>query len=568
MIVHATRPHAAGAGLPADRFLQHKRLLLVAAGGAVAETGLLALVAPGARPVAPQATALPVLAAYHDLRWLFADGQSWPGFAGTVIVTLLARSTVDTVLLRLAWPRGLRAPSASRSFWSSLALTALAWLLLSPAVTLVFGAAVLPFSWPFLAALPIMAGIAVALSHGGVDPAWWRRLPPPRSVLWLLGSFIAASAAGAVIAHSGTVAALFVAAVAGLANARAWYAIAGIASRRVQPRAHESVPARLLSGLPFAPLAGVTVLALVVGVARLMFAGTIQLPVGSSLAASEVTAVSSTGAGGGPAAFSAAAGGAVLVVGGWGSSCCNAADGLRAALPGATVRQFSYAGLDPRGQPLPSGPSADDLPLPALGDRIAAQLEELHDLTGGPVDIVAESEGTLGVYAMLDRHPGLPVSSIVLLSPIVDPGQLNYSSAPDDASVPEAALDELNHLVGSMSPYGPSGAQQLLSSVSEFGSRYFDAIAGPSGKPTRSLAVIPLADALTLPVCGLPANVAVVPAFHGGLLGNGTVLPMVSAFLAGRPVAGQGEGRLRNAAELISSAAAAWRMPVPHPMCP
>jgi hypothetical protein len=568
MIVHAARPHAAGAGLPADRFLQHKRLLLVAAGGAVAETGLLALVAPGARPVAPQATALPVLAAYHDLRWLFADGQSWPWFVGTVVVTLLARSAVDTVLLWLAWPRDLPTPSASRSFWSSLALTALAWLLLSPAVTLVFGAAVLPFSWPFLAALPIMAGIAVALSHGGVDPAWWRRLPPPRSVLWLLGSFIAASAAGAIIAHSGTVAALFVAAAAGLANARAWYAIAAIASRRVRPRAHESVPARLLSGLPFAPLAGVTVLALVVGVARLMFAGTIQLPVGSSLAASEVTAVSSTGAGGGPATFSAAAGGAVLVVGGWGSSCCNAADGLRAALPGATVRQFSYAGLDPRGQPLPSGPSADDLPLPALGDRIAAQLEELHDLTGGPVDIVAESEGTLGVYAMLDRHPGLPVGSIVLLSPIVDPGQLNYSPAPDDASVPEAALDELNHLVGSMSPYGPSGAQQLLSSVSEFGSRYFDAIAGPGGKPTRSLAVIPLADALTLPVCGLPANVVVVPAFHGGLLGNGTVLPMVSAFLAGSPVAGQGEGRLRNAAELISSAAAAWRMPVPHPMCP
>src|SRR5580700_4542782 len=151
-------------GLPAGGFLRHRGLILAAAGGAVAEAGLLTLIAPGARPVAPQATALPVLAAYHDLRWLFADGQSWPGFVATVVVTLLARSAVDTVLLRLAWPRGLRAPSASRSFWSSLALTALAWLLLSPAVTLVFGAAVLPFSWPFLAALPIMAGTAIALS--------------------------------------------------------------------------------------------------------------------------------------------------------------------------------------------------------------------------------------------------------------------------------------------------------------------------------------------------------------------------------------------------------------------
>jgi hypothetical protein len=417
-----------------------------------------------------------------------------------------------------------------------------------------------------------MAGIAAALSHGGVNTAWWRRLPPLRSVLWLLASFLVLSAAAAVIAHAGTAAALAVAAAAGLANARVWYSIAGIASQ-VHPRAHESVPTRLLFGLPFAPLAALMVLALVVGVARLMFTGTIQLPVGnspagSSLAAAAVTGVSGAGAGGGPGTFDAASSDAVLVVGGWGTSCCDAANGLRAALPGATVRQFSYTGLDAQGQPLPSGPSADDLPLPALGDLMAAQLEKLHDLTGGAVDVVAESEGTLGVYAMLDRHPGLPVGSIALLSPIVDPGQQSYPPGPDGASVPEDALDELNELVGSMSPYGPSGAEQLLSSVSEVGARYFDAIAGPGGKPTRLLAVIPLADALTLPVCGLPANVVVVPAFHGGLLGDGAVLPKVSAFLAGHPVNGQGEGGLRAAAEVISSVATAWRMPVAHPLCP
>jgi hypothetical protein len=101
----------------------------------------------------------------------------------------------------------------------------------------------------------------------------------------------------------------------------------------------------------------------------------------------------------------------------------------------------------------------------------------LHDLTHRPVDIVAESEGTLGVYAMLDRHPGLPVGSIVLLSPIMDPGQLSFPPGPGGASVPQDALDELNRLAGSMSPYGPSGAQQLLSSVSEFGARYFGAAA-------------------------------------------------------------------------------------------
>jgi len=569
MIIHASRPRAAGAGLPAERFLQHKGLLLVAAGGALAEAGLLTLLAPAARPLAPQATALPVLAAYHDLRWLFADRQAWPLFAGTLTLALLVRSAVDTVMLRLAWPRGSRAPRWSRAFWSCLSLTALAWLLLSPAVTLAFGVAMLPFSWPFLAALPIMLGIAVALSHGGVLAAWWRRLPPLRSVLWLLASVIVLSAAAAVIAHLGTAAALAVSAGTGLVNARTWYGTAGIAAR-LHPRAHESVPARLLFGLPVAPLAALTMIALVVVVARLIFAGTIQLPAAGPAAVGSppAAAVGNIGGAGRTFDFDTTATDAVLVAGGWGSSCCGDANGLQAALPGVTVRQFSYTGLDAQGRPLPSGPSADDLPLPELGDLMAAQLEALHDQTHRPVDIVTESEGTLGVYAMLARHPGLPVGSIVLLSPIVDPGQLSYPPRPDGRSVPEDAMNELNHLVGSMSPYGPSGAQQLLSSVSAHGARYFDAVTGPSGKPTRLLTVIPLADAVTLPVCSLQANVVVVPAFHGGLLGDGSLLPTVRAFLAGRPVTGQDEGLLRDAAEVISSAATAWRMPVAHPACP
>jgi len=226
--------------------------------------------------------------------------------------------------------------------------------------------------------------------------------------------------------------------------------------------------------------------------------------------------------------------------------------------------------MDAHGRPVRSGPSADDVPLPELGDRMAAQLMKLHQLTGRPVNVVAESEGTLGVYAMLDRHPGLPLGSIVLLSPIVEPGQLSYPPGPDGASVSEYALNELNRLVGGMSPYGASGAQHLISSVSEFGARYFDAVTGPQGKQIRWLAVIPLADAVTLPVCGLPKDVVVVPAFHGGLLGDGAVLPMVSDFLAGRPTVppGEDQGNLRVAAELITGVATAWRMPDTRSACP
>jgi hypothetical protein len=431
--------------LPAEGFLRHRGLILVAVGGAVTEGGLLTLLAPAARPVAPQATAVPSLAAYHDLRWLFTDSQSWIWFAGLLAVVLILRSALDVALLRLAWPSELPPPPLGRSLASCAALTALAWLLLTPAATLAFGVAVLPFSWPFLAAFPIMLGIVVALSHGGTVQAWWRRLPPLRAVAWLLGSFIALTAAGAVIAHLPTPEALPVIALAGLVNARAWYGLALVAAQ-LRPRAHESVPARMLFSLPFAPIAAVLVVALVVGVARLMFTGTIVLPAsvtGGSSAAASTVAGAGAGSAAGDTALSTvanttasavgvaasvdgrpAASVAVLVVGGWGSSCCGETSGLRAALPGVMVRQFSYRGLSANGSPLPSGSDADDLSLPVLGDRLARQVEALHAATHEPVVVVAESEGTLGVYAMLDRHPGLPIGAVVLLSPIVEPGQL------------------------------------------------------------------------------------------------------------------------------------------------
>ena len=545
------------------------------------EGGLLTLLAPNARSVAPQVTALPSLAAYHDLRWLFTDTQSWLWFGLLVAAVLVTRAALDVTMLRLAWPRGLPAPRVSRAFVSCAALTMLAWVLLSPAATLAFGVAVLPFSWPFLAAFPIMLGIVAALSHGGLITAWWQRLPPLRAVLWLLGSFAAATVASAVITHLATAEALAVAALAGLINARAWYGLALLAAR-LQPRPHESVPAKMLFSLPFAPIAALMVVALVVGVARLLFTGTIQLPISPESNAAPAAALAGTGAGAaaGPqaapspaAAVVSATMSAVLVVGGWGSSCCDAANGLRATLPGVPVRQFSYVGLNANGRPIPSGADADDLPLPELGDRIAAQVRALHAAAKRPVAVVAESEGTLGVYAMLARNPGLPVSSVVLLSPIVSPGQLTYPPGRNGGSASEAALNELNHLVGGISPYGPSGAENLLNSVSRVGARYFEQMVaaaggGAAGKAMRWLAVVPLADAVTLPECGLPSGVIVVPAFHGGLLGDSTVLPMVSAFLSGRNVTATDDGQMREAAELISGASAAWRMPDTSTECP
>ena len=263
------------------------------------------------------------------------------------------------------------------------------------------------------------------------------------------------------------------------------------------------------------------VLVLVVGLARLAFTGTVRFAPG----ASDVVAAAVTGGSGDTSAASAASAaragsgpagkvrGAVLVVAGFGSTCCHSANALRAAEPHLLVRQFSYLGLDAAGQPIPYG-LAGNLSLQVLGDRMATQVQKLYRMAGTPVDIVAESEGILGLYAMLARHPHVPVGSVVLLSPIVEPGQLGQAGS----TVPGAALTTLNNLVGGMSPYGRSGAQALLDSVSEVGARYFARVSRDRGVPW--LAVVPLADAVTLPACPWPRNMVFMDAFHGGLLGD------------------------------------------------
>jgi hypothetical protein len=126
-------------------------------------------------------------------------------------------------------------------------------------------------------------------------------------------------------------------------------------------------------------------------------------------------------------------------------------------MPDTLVQTFSYRGLDRAGHPLPYGPADSNLPLPVLGDRIAAQVWCLHARTGRPVDVVAESEGTLGVYAMLALHPHVPLAGVVLLSPIVAPGQVSYPVGGGSAEVPGTELQGVVWFVGGLSPFGTPG---------------------------------------------------------------------------------------------------------------
>ena len=611
----------------AGAFVRHRGLIAFAAGSAMAEAALLCWLAPAAVPLAPQITALPPLAAYHDLRWLFAFNQSWLGFTGVLVLLVVARSAVDAVLVVLAWPRQpagtVPRPRFPAVVLSCAVLTVLVGLVMSPVVTLMFGVALLPFSWPYLAAVPILLGTAVALSQGGVGHAWWRRLPPVRTAAWVVATFGVLTVTSALMTRLDRFGIVAVAGLAGIADARAWFGLTAAAARQTaargvpvkgtprprgargtwgreppgpgngqegpggwsllggRPRRQPGLIRQRAAWLPVAPLAAVMVLVLVAGMTRLAFTGAVRFPTGASDVATRVitagrgddgaaagpggtarsggTASSGGTAGTGQAgnAGAPAAARPVLVVAGFGSTCCDAADGLRAAEPRRLVRQFSYLGLDPAGRPIRYDVGAGNVSLQVLGDRMATQVRELDRQAGAPVDIVAESEGTLGLYAMLARHPHLPLGSLVLLSPIIEPGQLGQAGG----TVPGDALSTLNNLVGGMSPYGSSGARELIDSVSEVGASYFAKVSRDTGLPW--LAVVPLADAVTLPACSWPQNVIFVDALHGGLLGSPAVVQLIGTFLSAGSVRPdpQVQRRLRSAARVIAAAAAAWRMP-------
>jgi hypothetical protein len=575
-------------------FVAHRGLILAASGGAMAEAAILLWLAPAARALAPQVTALGPLAVFHDLRWLYGYGGSWAGFIVMLAVLAVARTLAGAGLARLAWPRGVDPPRLTLLLGCGLAAVLLSGLLLSPLVTMAFGVALLPFSWPLLATLPALLLIVALLSHAGVAPWWWRILPPGRAVGWAILDFLALSGAAALTGWLPAGWAVPVAGLAGLVNARAWYGVTRalalprrefrLLPRPARPRPRPSMPGvpgrggrPLPRPLPLAPLAVVMAVILVVGVVRLAFSagqgGGHAPSAAAALQPAPARGPGQAGVGGPGIPVDHRPEAAVLEVRGFGSTCCSNPAALASLEPGAVVQQFSYRGLNQAGHPLPYSRSASNLPLAELGDRIAAQVQHLHQRTGRPVDVVAESEGTLGLYAMLARHPHVPLDSVVLLSPIVAPGQVSYPAGGgpgadgDRGLVPGYELRAMVGFIGSLSPYGSAGAQTLISSVNKSGAQFAGKAAAVARHlPIRWLLVLPLADALTLPACALPTQAVVVPALHGGLATDPVVAPIVRGFLDGQQV--RAHSGLQDVAETMAAAASAWRMPVGTPPSP
>jgi hypothetical protein len=551
----------------ATGFLAHRGLIAFATGATMAEAGLLIAFAPAARALAPQVTAVPPLAVFHDLRWLYSAQRSWLGFALLLAGLILARSAVNAVLVRLAWPAARQAPAPLAALRCALGFTVFACLLISPIASLALGVAILPFSWPFLGTLPVMLLIALPLSHGGMASGWWRRLPSAAAAGWLLADFALLSVAAAVIGRLPIAATVPVAGLAGLVNARAWYGLTAVVARA--PAARGVGLLAWLQRIPSVPVAmGVTIVVVTVAIRLVFLVGVPAVhapqdgPGSATAAVGRVTAAQGAAAVPGDSRWSRRP--PVLVVPGFGSYCCAHGQSLARAMPDTLVQTFSYRGLDRAGRPLPYGPADSNLPLPVLGNRIAAQVWRLHARTGQRVNVVAESEGTLGVYAMLALHPHVPLAGVVLLSPIVAPGQVSYPVGGGSAEVPGTELQGVVWFVGGLSPFGTSGAQTLIGSVNQVGARF--AAQAARHHRLRWMALVPLADAVTLPACSLPPSVLVVPAMHGSLLTDQAALRMVRGFLTHQRVART--AGLRTTAEIVAAAASAWRIPLATPPSP
>jgi len=551
----------------ATGFLAHRGLIAFATGAAMAEAGLLVAFAPAARALAPQVTAVPPLAVFHDLRWLYSAQRSWLEFALLLAGLILARSAVNSVLVRLAWPVTGEAPAPLPALRCAFGFTVFACLLISPVASLALGVAILPFSWPFLATLPVMLLIALPISHGGMAGGWWRKLPSPAAAGWLLADFALLSVAAAVTGRLPVAAAVPVAGLAGLVNARAWYGLTAVVARAPAAARGRGLLARL-QRIPPVPVAMVAAIAVVTLAIRLVFL--VGVPAvhaaqgGGPLGAMLGRAAAAQRAATTPGDTRWSRRPPVLVVPGFGSYCCAHGQSLARAMPDTLVQTFSYRGLDRAGRPLPYGPADSNLPLPVLGDRIAAQVWRLHARTGQRVNVVAESEGTLGVYAMLALHPRVPLAGVVLLSPIVAPGQVSYPVGGGSAEVPGTELQGVVWFVGGLSPFGTSGAQTLIGSVNQVGARF--AAQAARHHRLRWMALVPLADAVTLPACSLPPSVLVVPALHGSLLTDQAALRMVRSFLTHQRVART--AGLRTTAEIVAAAASAWRIPLATPPSP
>jgi hypothetical protein len=526
----------------------HPGLIVLAVGLPVIEALILGMIgAANAQALAPQASAPAPFGVFHDLRWLLVFHPSWHAFALELAALIVVRSTITALLLWAAWPIGKDPPGPMRLAAGSVAFTMVSALVLLPFAALLLGMAIVSLSWLFFIAVPSVLGVAALLHHGAVVPTWWRERPPGRTVAWVLLSFLVLTMASAVVVLTPGPLRLPAVGAAGLFNAWAWHSIVHTLSC--------ARPARRF--MPVAPL----------GVAALVGVILLGVSVGFSVSsrstqlarAAQVTPRTSYAAAGTGDAVEPTTGRPVLLVSGFGSRYVGRDDGIGAW---ADERRFSYRGIDPDGRPLPYQDADTYQDVSRSVALMARQVEAFRADVQQPVTIIAESEGALVAKAYLMSHPDAPVDTLVLLSPLVEPGGAYYPPAGDDGwgVAGGLGLRWITAVVRSLSPLDVTTDDGLFRSLADDAPAFREMLACPVDG-VEQLAVFPLADAVAGAephLQGVPS--AVVPAFHGGLADNHAVQRTIRALLQGG--ASPDYGWWNATDTVIRAGAAAWRVPL------
>ena len=518
------------------RLRDHPLLVVATAAGAALEGLLVVSIGPAsAVPLAPQLTAPAPFGVFHDLRWLFVYHPSWELFVCGAVALLLGRAALDVWLVRAAWPREVAIPTPRDHLRHAVRFTALEMLVLTPFAVLLFAMAVTSLSWLFFVAVPVLVMIALLVHQGEVTTDWWRATPNRRSVAAVLLAFMLLTVAGAVLSAAPRVLVPFIAASAGV----------GVAACRL--RGVHALVGRtaVVRRRPFAIVGLAVVLLIVIGGTVIGFAVAVSVEAGRNPL---------------PRVRAGDTGSPVLVVKGFNSKW----EGVtRRWVRGQhRLRRFSYQGLDGEGDPLPYGRSATHQSLPALTRAMRRQVEAFHGATGAPVSIVAESEGALVAQTYLASTPDAPVGVVVLLSPLLSPGRVFYPplGANGWGVVSGTLLGGIAAALGTVGPVDVSADTPLFRSIVDEGPTLGALLSCPP-RGLRSFAVLPLDAGVAAPA---PTEIAydheVVPAFHGGLLGDDTTARHVERVLAGKRVP-EGSGFWAVLGDGVNALASGWQAP-------
>jgi hypothetical protein len=501
------------------------------------EMVLVAAFDHGARPdLAPQASAIAPFGVFGDLRWVSVYHDSWAAAASELAAMLVVRGSLTAVSIALAWPAHLPRPGAGTLWRRGLFATALAAVLLLPSVTLLFGSAVVPVSWLFLAAVPTALLVASIVHPAAVSADWWRRVAAARAVGWVALAFVTLSLASAAMDALPIAFWPVVAALGGLFNAWSWIGlVSAVVDRR--PAAH-MVPVGALATLV---LTGTVVSGTVLGFNLARSAGASTVGIAS------------------PAPPRTSTGPAVLVVSGYGSMWEGE---ISHPIPGDFLEErFSYRGLGPQGEPLPYTSADTTKPIPTLDRMLLEQVAWLHARTGQRVAVVAESEGALVAKTALLADPSPAVVALVMASPLESPGRVWYPTAGDHGwgVASNEAMGLISDALQGVAPIDLSPDNPWLASLDRQAPVMDRAMSCPMAG-VRQFALLPLADATVAPAPQmLPFPSVVLPAFHGGLLGTASGEQVVSQVLEHRPV--DKDRWLALADQAISYAASAWQVP-------